>query len=252
MSAKGHSFHRQLRESEKEFKSSTAKDLKPFIDYGDKTLAILFEALDLNSELISKLSTHEFTKDAYLNLSVTALAVNAINQLQAYRLCLLNGYLQPCVILGRSAYEIIVFANYLTQYPDKARNWFKGGKIKISDARKSMPAPLDEMISDIYKQMSEMSHPNIESIKPIMGNIEFDLNGRTKKGIGFFIGGIYNKPFAIFLARHYMMISSTVTQVFIHLYSSLGTEKDWSSITKKRSKIESKIINLFIDTSTKS
>jgi len=155
-----------LRLNEQSVQNLFENELRDCLVLGDNYIELLFDATSRYSDLCTEAKERPTKEEFFVQISVAALASNVINQLEAFQLCLKNGLLQPGISLSRTIFETTLLAQYLRLKPEQALKWADGKKIGMADVRNSLPEKEDYSL--LYKEMSEISHPNFSSVNHLL------------------------------------------------------------------------------------
>lgn len=198
----GQSFVEQLRSSEIENHSLIIKDLDQVLTVADMLMNILGEG-------IKEISVPTEGKDTRMvRLATVTLTVNAVNQIETSRICLCRGFYQPFIVLSRSCLESIMHAQYLSSHPEEAERWAKNKEIRIATVRKS--SPYSDEISQLYKTLSDYSHPNLASVRY---TTTFKIEEGT--GLAVLVGSHRTIELIPVYGKMYLALCSLVTHIFI-------------------------------------
>jgi hypothetical protein len=215
---------RKIRSSESKVASMVTKELSEYMRTGDEFIKLILEALEQFQPIVWD---KKELRDQYFYSAVASvnLATTAINQLEAMRHLLLRGLLQPFVVLSRSVLETFTFASYLSIRPDEAENWATKKKIRMSTVRKGLSD--SNSYSLLYAQLSETSHPNLESSFPHM----FEPDENSTSSVVFFLGGVEDKLKIENGAKTYVSFCAITAMTFIDsVFSNFGISEDWEGL----------------------
>ncbi len=213
------------------------KDFSDYLRFGDDLIKLILEGV----EKLQNIDEAAIEDDIfYRYLSSIALAISSINQLEATRLLLLNGLLQPSVVLSRSVFETSTLALYLIKNPGEAKNWATQKKISMSTVRKGLVNTVSYSL--VYANLSEMSHPNLEASLPHM--MKTEVGGVPF--IAFALGGVGEKRKVKIAVESYIYICLLVAYLFIDsVFPTFGSPRKWSNIKSRLKKTESLALSKF-------
>lgn len=201
--------------------------LQEFFDTTDRYIEIIIDFL-------FRLPSTESKADiVLLRAAIASLGASTVNHLETARLSLRAGLLQPAIILFRAAFEAALLIDYLATYPKEAIRWTQGKGIKMSTVRKGLTNLVGA--SEIYSNLSEMVHPNLASVRPIV----FNINTTDKTSLGIVVGGVSNDNQIFIYGQTYIATCLFVTTVFLsNAAIQLGPLNLWEDLVKRKSELD--------------
>jgi hypothetical protein len=221
---------------ENQIDATRNNQLQEFWDTADRYIALIIDFL-------FRLSGKETEiEKVLLKAAIVSLVASVVNQLEAARLSLRAGLLQPATVLFRSAYETTLLVDYLAIHPQEALRWAQGKEIRMAAVRKGLP-DLASSSSEVYRIMSEMAHPNLASVYSLLFNIEGE-NGSDKGALGILVGGQPSDNQVLAWGQAYITICLFTTTIFLlDAAPQIEPQSSWEDLVERKSELDKWTIN---------
>ncbi len=125
-------------------------------------LSSLLKSIDL-IEQVSNEMLQALCEDVSGHNMFLALSTRIYNHLLAGQLLFRKGLSTDAIICLRSAVESIYLFQFLIQDKDRMVNWLSGTEYSPMTVRENLPRP--DLTRNIYGELSNISHPNIDAVK---------------------------------------------------------------------------------------
>jgi hypothetical protein len=204
--------------------------LQEYFDVADRYMEIVVDFLFRIPE------TETRTDRVLLKAAIASLGASIINQLEAARLSLSAGLLQPATVLFRSIYEAALLADYLAIHPQEVRRWTQGKEIRMATVRKGLTKLT--RASEVYSVLSEMVHPNLAVVHPIVFNIK-STDKPDAAALGIVVGGSPSDNQVIACGQIYLSVCLFVTTILLpDIAEQFEPQGFWEELLERKNELD--------------